>query len=279
MATQRGGRYVPLRLPSSIVQGDLFGGGVCIDSHIHLDVIDRDAVLRFVAATPGYSAMVPGIEPAETEVALRSLGEVPGLHFAAALHPWRVAENPDWQQPFAALEDLINRSGICAVGETGLDMLKAGEGARRRRVEAAFQWHLELASASGLPLVVHCVRAHGRCIEMLRAFEGRVHGVIHAFSGSVEVAAEYRRLGFLVGIGAAVTRRRSRRVRAAAAAIPDSQLLLETDAPFMRVGESLGDGRPEDIRAVAAEVSELRGVSSDELRSIVRDNFIGLFGM
>lgn len=253
------------------------------DSHVHVDRLDRDVLAADpLAADAGWRALVPGIEPGPTRAALDATGD-PRLRWAAAVHPWFVGDHEDPRDDarWGEVEALAADPRICAVGETGLDVLRVGDdAAHAARVEAWFLAHVELAVRVDKPLVIHCVRALHRLIELLRARrDNGLRGVVHAFSGSVEQAAELARLGFSVGIGPAVTRERSRRVRAAAAGIPSDALLLETDAPYMAAApRGRDEGRPADLIAVAEHVAALRGVSVDAVWAANARGFERLFG-
>ena len=249
------------------------------DSHIHLDVMTSEERGSLLFAAPDYRAFVPGIEPAGVAAALLRFGSDARLCFGAAIHPWYLAapppsggpmrpqDDPRWPQ----LEAQARDPRICAIGECGLDHLRHTDEATRAWAEACFAAQIALAVAAAKPLVLHCVRAHGRCIELLRQHRGdRVGGIVHAFSGSAEEAAAYRRLGFVVGIGSAVTRAASKRVRAVAALLPADSFVLETDAPYMRAGEPPESapearGTVDDLTLVAETVAALRNCATEEL--------------
>jgi TatD DNase family protein len=248
------------------------------DSHIHLDVMTDEERGSLLFAAPDYRAFVPGIEPAAVASALALFGPDPRLALGTALHPWFLAptgsdgslhphDDPRWQQ----LEAQARDPRICAIGECGLDHLRHTDDLSRDRAERFFVAQIALAVAVSKPLVLHCVRAHARCAELLRKHGGdRVGGLVHAFSGSPEEAATYRRLGFAVGIGSAVTRAASKRVRAVAAQLPADAFVLETDAPYMRAGEPTGGapadrGTVDDLTLVAETVAALRNTTTEAL--------------
>lgn len=242
------------------------------DSHIHLDEIDLTAK----APTSDYVALVPGITPDKTWGRLDDIvaaGHKPAL----ALHPWHIPldepSGPRWTRLAEAAAD----PRVVAIGETGLDHLKHRDPLVRARARRWFLAHAQLADDLNKALVIHCVRAHGACLEVLSEVRPRAGGVVHAFSGSAEVMRSYDALGFRVGIGPAVTRARSRRVRAAAADAPPHQLLVETDAPYMAADQN-DAGTPADLLRVVEVVAELRGVSPAHLAQLTWDNASALFG-
>lgn len=236
------------------------------DTHIHLDVMTsaaRDALPE------GYQAIVPGITPDATRTWLAER-EVPrGVQSAAAWHPWYLPPVSDDAR--RALRGLCARPDVAWVGETGLDYYRHKTGEERALARQWFVEHLRLAAELDMPVIVHCVRAHGECLELLTGSGTR--GIIHAYSGSLETVRDYARRGYCVGIGAAVTRGRSKRVRAAAADAPEASLVLETDAPYMFTGEGEPrEGVPSDIRDVYNEVAALRASSPQELVELVERN-------
>jgi TatD DNase family protein len=228
------------------------------DSHIHADALTERV------PPPGgheYRALVPGITPSSTAEAIESAFDYDW--FGAALHPWYL----DQGTHVADIEELLGHPSVCAVGETGLDHLRHESDEARHIAECWFADHVRLALEHDLPIVIHCVRAHDRCLSILAdVAAGRARGVVHAYSGSVELADRYWREGFYVGIGAAVTRERSKRVRRAAATIPLDRILVETDAPFLAAADrSRGEGASADILQVIDAVAELHSVSSAEV--------------
>ncbi len=236
------------------------------DSHIHLDVVSPDLRIDPVSGAPGYRAFVPGITAAGVRAALEM--DLPGAVYGAAIHPWYAnAETPTTDPSWDALVQLSADPRIVGLGETGLDHYRFREDESRQRAAAYMRAHAKLAVDVGKPLALHCVRAHADCMEILRdTGAAAVGGIVHAFAGSPEEARAYAALHFRVGIGPAVTRKRSKRVRRAASTVPLEQLVIETDAPYMTVGErGSGQGVPGDIALVAATIAELRGMSVDDL--------------
>jgi TatD DNase family protein len=242
------------------------------DSHIHLDEI-ADAQYPDVDI---YRALIPGIHPEKTWERLDSFVAA-GHRAAMALHPWYIGSDEPEGDRWIRYAEAIADPRVAAVGETGLDRFKHRDAESRERAARWFTAHVRLAADLGKPLVVHCVRAHGECLKILRSIRPAAGGVIHAFSGSEEVMKEYDSLGFRIGIGAAVTRPHSTRVRAAAVAVPEHQLLVETDAPFMSV-DADRDGGPRDLLQVVDVVAVLRNVCVEEIADRTWQNAEQLFG-
>jgi TatD DNase family protein len=138
--------------------------------------------------------------------------------------------------------------------------------------------HIEVANQLRKPLIIHCVRAHNELIALLKKNKAEVGGVIHAFSGSYEVAQQYVELGFYLGIGGTITYERAQKTRAAAAKIALEFLVLETDAPDMPLQGKQGQrNSPENIPQIARVLADLRGVTVDEIAAATNHNAMQLF--
>lgn len=250
---------------------------VIVDSHLHLDQLaaPMSPALR---ASRGYFALIPGIDPPQWRAVLERFGDDPRCDIALGLHPWWSGEVSD-DAYRDELRELLAHPAVVALGEVGLDHLRHQSEGERARAMEVFRWQVGLAVERRLPLIIHCVRAHGAVIEVLRETGADVvGGVIHAFSGAPELARQYLELGFVVGLGSPVTRANSRRVRRAAAEVDATGYLLETDAPFMNTGaEPAGAGTIENIEHVLREVASLRGEATDVVQMQSAENYRRIF--
>lgn len=193
------------------------------------------------------------------------------------LHPWFVGEAREgWRN---RLEDLFRTSQPFGVGECGLDF--ALPEADRATQETAFRAQLRLAVALDRPLSIHCRRAWERLITLARE-EGlpAAGAVIHAYSGSAEVAHELQALGFHLAFGASLLSPENRRAAKAVVAVDADRLLFETDAPDMApLGwEADRPNEPANIMAVAQAAARLRGEDAATLAARVHIQSLRLFG-
>jgi TatD DNase family protein len=197
---------------------------------------------------------------------------LPESRVAAGLHPWYVHEAPgDWDQRLAALLPRLD-----AVGEIGLDR---GERAPALELqEPVFARQLALAAAAGLPVLVHVVRAHDLVLHHLKASDGRLRGIIHAFSGSPEDARAYAERGFLLGIGGGLTRENAHRLRRVVSKLPLTSLVLETDSPYLGTATvPAGSSRPAHVAQVADQLAAVLGRPVEEVVAITSANLRGLW--
>jgi TatD DNase family protein len=176
---------------------------------------------------------------------------------------------PDRLRPFAA-------RGV-AIGEIGLDYLVTA--VPREQQQAAFRAQLRLAVKMGLPVLIHCRRAFRDLLGILgEEHVERFGGVMHAFSGSPEVAMECVRMGLSIAVAGPVTFANAVRPLEIVKRIPLKHLLLETDAPDLTPEPYRGlPNEPAFIVETARKVAELKGVSADEVARVTTENAERLF--
>lgn len=247
------------------------------DSHAHYDDTafdeDRDALLASFPASG-----VVGVVNAASDVdaAHRSLAlaeRYPFVYAAVGIHP----EAADTFSPavLPTLETLAAHPRAVAIGEIGLDY-HWEENPPRAVQQACFEAQLALAKRLALPVIVHDRDAHEDTLALLKRY--RPAGVLHCFSGSVEMMREAVALGMYIGLGGATTFKNARRPLEVAAAVPADRLLLETDAPYMAPVPCRGhrcDSRM--IAHTAAVIAGVRGVSPDALLRQTAENARRLF--
>jgi TatD DNase family protein len=256
------------------------------DSHCHLDADeydrDRDEVLARARASGLTGILVPGFEPTEwhTLKALCARDEL--LCCAVGLHPWYVHELDESARvrTLDTLPEVLREQGAVAVGECGLDALKAKRGGAPMDVQrAVLARHVAVARELGLPLVLHCVRAHGAMLELLEAGGPLAQGgVLHSYGGPPDLIGRYARLGLSFSFAGSVLREEARKNRAALAAVPLDRLLVESDGPD-QAAEPGGRSEPCDILRVLAVAAQLRPESSGALARAVSENARALFGL
>lgn len=249
------------------------------DSHCHLDAREFDAdraetVARARKAGVGRQ-LVPAVDAAGWPKLRAVCAADAGLFPAYGLHPMYLSRHRPGH--LAALREWIGRERPVAIGECGLDFFVEGLDADGQ--QAYFDGQLRLAREFELPVVVHARRAVDAVIAAIRR-NGPLRGVIHSFPGSQEQAQQLWRLGFMLGLGGAVTHARAQRLRRLAASMPIEHLLLETDAPDQPDAAIRGQrNEPARLAAVCATVAELRGTTAEQLAMATTANAERLFGL
>ena len=243
-----------------------------IDSHCHLDAtefaLDRAEVVRR-ARVAGVQQMVLPAVAAEHFEAVRALAHEHRLAYALGIHPLFVAAAAD--EDLDRLQDALQRHRddprLVAVGEIGLDHFVPG--LDRQRQNRFYLAQLKLARDAGLPVILHVRRSADTLMHGLRRVEVS-GGIAHAFNGSAQQAGHFVARGLRLGFGGALTFERALQIRALACSLPDSALVLETDAPdipphwLYRTASERQAGlssrnEPAELPRIGAELAALRG--------------------
>lgn len=242
------------------------------DSHAHyLDSRfddDRDALLTSLLSGDVCGIVENGTTAATSREAIDLAHRHPKLWAAVGIHPGDAADAV--AEDLSVIERLAADEKAVAIGEIGLDYHY--EDCCPRAVQQHwFRAQLELANRLSLPVVVHDREAHEDTLRFLQDY--RPTGVVHCFSGSVEMARELLKLGLYIGIGGVVTFKNARKTVEVAASIPLDRLLLETDAPYLAPVPLRGH-RCDSlmIRHTADTIAALRGISTETLLDISAEN-------
>ncbi|MCA9681837.1 MAG: TatD family hydrolase [Myxococcales bacterium] len=203
---------------------------------------------------------------------------------ALGLHPYFVCEIT-LERSNSLLEELEFRvlgagSKLHAIGECGLDFRRSGADQEvRDRQISTFRGQLELARRVGLPLTIHCVKAHAVMQELLLE-RPTPPSVMHAYSGSAEMARPLIAAGHYVSFAGNLCIANARKVIEAARSVPRERLLIETDTPDQTPpGRGDVDNEPAFIVDIAARLAEVRGESLAEIAAATTDNACRLFGV
>lgn len=249
-----------------------------VDSHCHLDFADFDFdridVLARAKAKGVHYFLVPGIGAHNWQSVLALANKHSGVYAALGIHPYFLANFDN--SHFQLLDEyLATEKGVVAVGEFGLDKM----------VDFPFEQQLHickqqlvLAKQYDLPVILHCRKAHNELIQLLQQVKLPRGGVIHGFSGSTQLAMQYIKLGFKLGIGGVITYPRAGKTRQAVSELPLASLLLETDSPDMPIKGCQGvRNEPVNITEVLQELVKLRPESEKVIAKINLSSFFELF--
>lgn len=241
-----------------------------MDSHCHLDLEPLNSALLQImqeadaAGVQGF--IVPGVHP-DGWPGISAVAKNPLVFPAYGIHPMHAGCVND-----SLLGQLLELSsqGV-AIGETGLD--PACEVSMELQ-EQAFREQIRIAVSCDLPLLIHCRRAFQRLADILREERAdRVGGIMHAFSGSVEMAREFIRLGFAISISGTVTWNNAVKPLRIAGELLLEHLVLETDAPDMTPERYRGlFNRPAWITETALKVAAVRGIPLEDVARITTGN-------
>jgi TatD DNase family protein len=251
------------------------------DTHAHLHfpdfTEDFDAMLARARAA-GVGRLVTIGTDAETSRAAIAIAERdPRIWAAVGLHPHDAESGDD--AFFDELARLATSPRVVAIGEMGLDFFR--NLSPRPAQEAVLRRQLALARELRKPALIHCRDAHPETLAILAEERVRdVGGIMHCFSGDVEVARRCLDLGLLVSLAGPVTYPKPRDLPAVARFVPADRLVVETDCPYLPPQPYRGKrNEPSYLPITAARVADLRKESLEELGAHMTENARRLFGI
>jgi TatD DNase family protein len=237
------------------------------DTHAHLHdpafSEDRDAVLARARAAGVGRILTVGTDPASARDAVALAEAHPDVWAAAGIHPHDAAAADD--AALAAIAALARTPRVVAIGEIGLDYYR--NLSPREAQHRALRAQLALAREVAKPVLLHCREAHGDLFAVLEGDGGAAAGgIMHCFSGDLEVARRALGLGLLVSIAGPVTYPNARRLAAVVGALGLDALVVETDCPYLPPQPWRGQrNEPAYLPVTAARVAELCGVPAAEV--------------
>ena len=213
------------------------------DTHTHFDVPDFDHDREQLA----HAAKVVGVERliligfvqsrfkdlVQTHHFLNQLQDAPQSYLAPGLHPVYIEQHQ--ASHLADLERILKTEACVAIGEIGLDtFLKQHKQADTfQKQQDFFSAQLELAQQFDKPVLLHIRKSHAETLAILKQHQFKLGGIAHAFSGGIEEAKAFIKLGFKIGVTGQITNPNAKKLHAVVQAIGAEHLVLETDCPDM----------------------------------------------
>ena len=248
------------------------------ESHAHYDDeafdVDRDELLNSMAeqgvgTIVNVSASLEGVK--ET---LNLAKAYPFVYGAVGIHPDEVDCLNEEQ--FAWLKAQCDHEKVVAVGEIGLDYY--WDKVSHEVQKYWFEKQLELAREKGLPIIVHSREAAQDTMEMMKKYAVGIPGVIHCFSYSPEIAKEYVKMGYYIGVGGVVTFKNAKKLKETVEQIPLERILLETDCPYLAPVPFRGKRNSSQyLKYVAEMIGELKGVPAETVIEVTEQNARSLY--
>lgn len=186
----------------------------------------------------------------------------PHIYAAVGIHPDEVGELNE--ETFADMKALFGHKKVVAVGEIGLDYYWDNEPHETQK--KWFIRQLALARELDLPVLIHSRDAASDTLYVMKEYAKGLTGVIHCFSYSKELAQEYVKMGFYIGIGGVVTFKNAKKLKEVAACVPIERILLETDCPYMAPEPFRGKRNQSGyLSYVAEQIAAIKGMSAGEV--------------
>ena len=250
-----------------------------IDTHCHLDdekfSEDRADVLNR-AKLAGVERIINFGSTLASSIAVVDLAKnFSELYAGIGIHPEEIDAFDE--KTCTRLAELVTDK-VVAIGEIGLDYHWEKDSERRLIQQRIFIEQLDLARQLNLPVCVHDRDAHGDTLKILQTEAKGLRGVLHCYSGSVEVAREVFKLGWFIGVDGPLTFKNSAKLPEVVKAAPRDRILIETDAPYLAPTPYRGKrNEPAYVVEVAKKLAELRNESLEDVAAYTTANAQSLY--
>ena len=201
------------------------------------------------------------------------ISQYDNMYGAIGIHPENV--NDYCEDDIEFIKNNLNTKKVIAIGEIGLDYYYTKEN-KNEQIEL-FEIQLKIAEENNIPVIIHSRDATLDTLNILKLYN--VKGIIHSFSGSLETAKEYIKMGFLIGVNGVITFKNSK-IKDVIKEIPLSSIVLETDSPYLTPEPYRGkQNNPSHIIEIAKFIAELKNISLGDLSNITNLNLCNIFNI
>lgn len=247
-----------------------------IDTHCHIALTDDvDGLIMDADANNVKKFIISGCDKKSIRDGLEIIYRYPSIFMTVGFHPDEVDDITD--KDINDLEILLKTNKkIVGIGEIGLDYYHNDMNKERQR--EYFIKQLELAIKYDLPVVIHSRESIGEILDILKEHP-KARGVIHCFSGSIEMAREFIKIGFYLGIGGVITFKNSK-LKEVVEELPLDNIVLETDSPYLAPEPYRGKTNyPQNIKIVAQFIRKLKNISMEEVATITTSNVNKIYNL
>ena len=255
------------------------GYNFLIDTHTHIDGKDfdedrDDVIKRAITSNIKYMINVGGTDILEgSKRAVKLSKEYDNIFATAGQHP----QDADTHLDIDTLYKLANEPNVVAIGETGLDFYKDWSDFDKQK--ELLKTHIEIAKSVNKPLIIHSRNSGKDAVKILKECNAsKVGGVFHCFSESLEIYNEIEKLNFIVSFTGVITFKNANKVRETVKKIPLSNIMVETDAPYMTPEPFRGTRcEPAYTLYTAKMLAQIKECSLEEVMNITTGNAVRLF--
>ncbi len=251
---------------------------VLYDSHTHLDEQcydeDREAVIQRAFDQEIYGLINIGADMSSSARSMALAQKYPTIYSAVGIHPHEAeaVSEADYEQ----LSRWAGQAKVVAIGEIGLDYHY--DYSPRTVQQQVFIRQLAVAKETHKPVIIHTREAHGDMMKILTDHGQGLNGIIHCYSGSLEMAQELIKRGFYLGIGGSLTFKNARKLKQIVTEISLNHLVVETDCPYLTPHPYRGRrNEPAYVRLVVQEIAALKQVTEEAVAEATTENVEKLF--
>ncbi|QFT87109.1 putative deoxyribonuclease YcfH [Bacillus sp. THAF10] len=251
------------------------------DTHVHLNADqyseDLEEVINRAKEEKVENMVVVGFDKKTINKAMELVEAYDFLYAAIGWHPVDAIDMTE--EDLAWIEELTHHEKVVAIGEMGLDY--HWDKSPKDVQKEVFRKQIALAKKVKLPIIIHNRDATADVVQILREENAQeVGGIMHCFTGSLEVAKECMEMNFYISFGGPVTFKNAKKPKEVVKEIPLDKLLIETDCPYLTPHPYRGKrNEPSYVRLVANEIAELREMSVEEVAEKTTANAKKLFGI
>ena len=251
------------------------------ETHAHYDDSrfedDRDKLLKSMEEAGIGNIINSGASVDSTKMTIKLAQTYPNVYAAVGVHPSEIEEMDEdflhWMKEQASWEKTV------AIGEIGLDYYWDKEPKVQENQRYWFKRQLELAKEVQLPVIIHSRDAAADTMQILKAVqEWDLKGVIHCYSYSKEMALEFIKMGYYIGVGGVITFKNAKKLVETVEAIPLERILLETDCPYLAPEPFRGKRNSSlYLPYVVQKIAEIKSISTEEVERVTEVNARALF--
>ena len=252
------------------------------DSHAHYDDKqfgeDRDELLSSMEQNRITKIVNVGssIESSKRAIALAEQYDI--VYAAIGVHPSDISclneEGMTW------IREMAKHEKVVAIGEIGLDYYWDKEPEIQAQQKVWFRRQLDMAREVQLPVIIHSRDAAADTLEIMKERAPGIPGVIHCFSYSKELALEYVKMGYYIGVGGVVTFKNARKLKEAVEEVPIERILIETDCPYLAPEPNRGKRNSSlNLPYVVDAIAEMKGMAPETVEEITYRNAMELYGL
>lgn len=248
-----------------------------IDTHMHIGDdfgVQPDLYVKNATDAQVEVLIASFCEKDDIMLSTKFVEKYKNLYACIGYHP--EVSNKIVEKDYETLEEMVkNNPKIVAIGEIGLDYYWNKDNKEKQR--EVFCRQLEIAEKLKLPVVIHSRDSINETYEILKKY--KVSGVIHCFSGSLEMAKKFISLGFLLGIGGVVTFKNSKLFEVIEK-LELTNIVLETDSPYLTPEPNRGKtNESSNIFYIAQKIAEIKNISLENVAKITTENAIRTFDL
>ena len=252
------------------------------DSHCHLNdpvlYQNIDEVIENAKKTGVKKFLVIGYDKDSSFLAVDIANKYPECYAAIGIHPTEIDHTSE--DDYEKTMSLVSNPKVVAIGEIGLDYHWVKEPEKREIQKKWFIRQIEFANDHHLPISIHNRESNEDSLKILKEHTPKYSGVMHCYSGSVEMLSDILKLNMYISLGGPVTFTNAKTPKEVAEEVPLKKLLVETDCPYLTPHPHRGEkNEPKYICLVVEEIARLKDISKKHVEQVTYENTCRLFNI